>query len=104
MALSTEERIIRLNRGIASSETSDALRAIMQADLDELLTPPVVQARPVATTPKPAAKKPVKSKEKPKAVPKAEPPPPSGPTPEEKERLKAEYAARRAKKKEKENQ
>lgn len=104
MALSTEERIIRLKRGIASSETTDALRAIMQADLDELLNPPIVQARPVAATPKPAAKKPVKPKEKPKAAPKVEPPPPSGPTPEEKERLKAEYAARRAKKKEKENQ
>lgn len=96
MALSKDEKIVRLRRGIASSETSDALRSIMQADLDELLKPEPVY---VAPEPKPT---PIKKAVKVKAEPKAETPPPAPTiTQEEKDRLKAEYAERIAKKKQK---
>ena len=118
MATAKEEKIIKLRRGIASPQTPDYIRERMQAELDELLKPepppapePVVVAKPkpvVVAKPKPVAKKPAKAKPAPKKEVKIETPPPppvpTGPSAEEKERLKAEYAVRRAKRKEKNNQ
>lgn len=105
MATAKEEKIIKLRRGIASPQTPDYIRERMQAELDELLKP---EPAPVVETPKPVAKKPTKAKPAPKKEVKVETPPPppvpSGPSAEEKERLKADYAARRAKRKEKNNQ
>lgn len=103
MALSKDEKIVRLRRGIASSETSDALRAIMQSDLDELLKPePVyVAPEPKQTPVKKAVKKPVAKKEESKIE---TPPPPPTITQEEKDRLKAEYVERLAKKKAKQTE
>ena len=103
MATAKEEKIIKLRRGIASPQTPDYIRERMQAELDELLKP---EPAPVIETSKPEAKRPTKAKPAPKKVVKVEspPPPPSGPSAEDKERLKAEYATRRAKRKEKENQ
>ena len=99
--MNKEEKIISLRRGIASKETSDALRSIMQADLDELLKPAPVYVAPVAKEkPKPvkkAVKKAVVKKEAPVIETKAPEPPVL--TQEDKDRLKAEYAERLAKKK-----
>lgn len=100
MALSKQEKIIRLQRGIASSETSDRLRAIMQADLDELLKPePVYVAPVVKEKPKPVKKAVKVKKEEPVVEVKAPEPPPL--TEEDKARLKEEYARKKAKKQEK---
>lgn len=100
MSLSKEEKIVRLRRGIASPETSDALKKIMEQDLADLMKPePVFIPEPIK--PK-AIKKPVKKVE----VKKEEPPPPIPErtfSAEEKEKLKEEYAQRRLRKKEKEN-
>lgn len=105
MATAKEEKIIKLRRGIASPQTPDYIRERMQAELDELLKP---EPPPVVETPKPVAKKPAKAKPAPKKEVKVETPPPppvpTGPSAEYKERLKAEYAVRRAKRKEKNNQ
>ena len=100
MALSKQEKIIRLQRGIKSPETSDTLRKIMQADLDELLKPEPVYVAPVVKE-KP---KPIKKTVKKVVVKKEEPiveTPPVAPTltQEEKDRLKAEIQQKLAKKK-----
>lgn len=98
MALSKQEKIIRLQRGIASKETSDALRSIMQADLDELLKPePEYVAPVVKDKPKPVKKAVKVKKEAPVVEVKAPEPPVL--TQEDKERLKAEIQQRLAKKK-----
>lgn len=102
--MNKEERIIKLHRGIASEQTPDYIRERMQAELDELLKPEP-ETPPIVQTPKPVAKKPVKPKPAPKKEVKVEAPPvPQGPSAEDKARLKAEYEARLAKKKEKQNQ
>lgn len=105
MALSKEETIIRLRRGIASAETSPALKAIMEKDLEELLNPPAEPAIIPDRKPKKVHKPKPKKEKKVKVVePIIETVPERVFTAEEKEAKKAEYAARRAKKKEKENQ
>ncbi len=98
MALTKEEKVIRLKRGIASSETSEALRKIMQADLDELLNPEPVYVAPVVKA-KPAVKKAVKVKVEPVVEVKA--PEPPALTQEEKDEQLARLKAKSAKKREK---
>lgn len=101
MSLTKEEKIIRLRRGIASSETSDALRSIMQADLDELLKPePVYVAPVVKEKPKPVKKAVKAKKEEPKA------PEPKAPelTEERKKAMMDEYAREKARKKAKQEE
>lgn len=99
MALTKEEKIIRLRRGIASNETSEALRKIMQADLDELLKPePEYVAPVVKDKPKPV-KKAVKKVAKPEPVIETKAPEPPVLTQEDKDRLKAEIQRNLAKKK-----
>ena len=99
MALSKQEKIIRLQRGIASKETSNALRSIMQADLDELLKPEPVYVDPpvVKDKPKPVKKAVKVKKEEPVIETKAQEPPVL--TQEDKDRLKAEIQRNLAKKK-----
>lgn len=104
MALTVEERIIRLRRGIASKETPDNLRKVMEADLEELLNPkveaPIEPQKPVKKERKQYTKK-----EKPKVevapVIEVKAPEPPVLTNEDKARLKEQYARKQAKKREK---
>ena len=99
MATAKEEKIIKLRRGIASSQTPDYIRERMQAELDELLKP---EPTPVVETPKPVAKKPTKAKPAPKKEVKVETPPQppiTALTEDRKREMMEEYAKEKARKK-----
>mgnify|MGYP001577011419 CR=1 FL=1 len=99
MSLTKVERIIRLKRGIISSETPDALKKVMEADLEELLKPePVYTPPPPKPKPRPYKKKVIiPVKEVPIIV--IPPPPQRTFTADEKEAIIEGYARRRARKK-----
>ena len=98
MSLTREEKVIRLRRGIASNETSEALRSIMQADLNELLKPEPVYVDPPVVKAKQAVKKAVKVKKEAPVIETKAPEPPAL-TQEDKDRLKEEIQRNLAKKK-----
>ena len=104
MSLTKIERIIRLKRGIISSETPDSLKKVMEADLEELLKP---EPEPVIIPQKPKTR-PYNKKAKVivpvKEVPIIATPPPREFTTEEKEAIIEGYARRRARKKARENE